>query len=980
MSTKLLLFLLIVVSFSCTNTTPTLMELPPPSNDGPEEVTPEAAPEIDVLVFSKTNGYRHKSIEMGIEAIELLGEIHNFDVYATENASFFKPERLDRYEVIVFLNTSGEDVLDAAQKQAFEQYIQQGGGFVGIHGAAATGYEWAWYGELVGAFFEDHPEPQKATVMVLDRSHPSTQHLPARWERFDEWYNYRTNPQGNVHVLAALDEQTYEGGTMGYDHPISWAHEFDGGRSWYTGLGHTQAAYTNKQFLDHIFGGIQWAAGVVDAEVGATLSRNYKKTVLMDEVTDPMEIAIAADGRVFLAERAGAMKMWDPQTGTTKDIGWIPVYMVIEDGLLGLTLDPDFMENNWLYVFYAPEDAGPSRLSRFTLAGEQIDMDSEKILLEVPFQRKDCCHAGGSLTFDANGNLYLSTGDNTNPYDRNGNPIDEREGRAYADAQRTSGNTNDLRGKILRIHPEDDGTYTIPEGNLFDGDDLHRPEIYTMGHRNPFRISVDPETGWLYWGDVGNGDPPNERGGWGYDEFNQARGPGFFGWPYFSGKNQAYNDYDYATEIIGGPFNPAAPVNDSPNNTGATNLPPAQSAMIAYTYGVNEDFPGLGAGGVNPMAGPVYRWQPTYSDKALPAYFEGSHIIYEWMRNWVMEVKFDDKGDILKVSPFLPGIEFVRPIDMEIGPDGALYVAEWGDAFWGSNPDARVVRIAYDKDRMQQARTLPAPANPNVVRFNTPADGSFFSFDEPLNYSVTVTDPQGRTLENQPVTISTYSGFDTHRIMLHQQTGQAGQATVTTAFTHTPDLHLQDRFAELEACTTNKRGFTYCDRIKLHPKKKQAEHISWHKAAKRHTHSAHPAAERFAQTALITMQVENGSALAYTPVDLSGVNTITLRYKQYQAGTIVLREDAVDGREIGRIDLAASDAVAIDTIPQLESVDLALQHDEAILVSGLNPDVYKNWSEVTIPVQDAGTANLLVLTFEGPEKDMLLELDWIKFE
>ena len=783
-----------------------------------------------------------------------------------------------------------------------------------------------------------------------------------------------------MQVLAALDETSYDGGTMGYDHPISWAHEFDGGRAWYTGLGHTTAAYTNRAFLDHLLGGIQWAAGAVPADVGATQASNYKKTVLMDQVTDPMEIAIAEDGRVFLAERAGALKMWDPKIGATKDIGWIPVYMVIEDGLLGLTLDPDFMENNWLYVFYAPENAGPSRLSRFTLVDNRLDMDSEKILLEVPYQRKDCCHAGGSLTFDAHGNLYLSTGDNTNPYDRNGNPIDERPGRAYADAQRTSGNTNDLRGKILRIHPEDDGTYTIPEGNLFAGDDLHRPEIYTMGHRNPFRISVDAETGWLYWGDVGNGDPPNERGGWGWDEFNQARGPGFFGWPYFSGKNQPYNDYNYATEAIGGPFNPAAPVNDSPHNTGAQTLPPAQPAMIAYTYGVNEDFPGLGAGGVNPMAGPVYRSQPGYGNGALPAYYEGSHIIYEWMRNWVMEVKFDENGDLLKISPFLPGLEFVRPMDMEIGPDGALYVAEWGDAFWGSNPDARVVRIEYDKDKMQRVSTLPAPANPNIVRFNTPKNGSFFSFDEPIDYSVTVTDPQGRQLANHPVTIATYSGFDTHRIQLDEHIAQEGQATVTKAFTHTPDLHLQDRFAELEACTTNKRGFVYCDRIKLHPATKQAEHIAWHKGAKRHTHSAHPASERFAQTALITMQVEDGSALAYDPIDLASVTQLTMRYKQYQASSIVLRVDAVDGREIGRVELDASNAVAVDEIPQLESVDLALQHDEAILVSGLKPDVYKNWAEVTIPIKDAGAATTLVVTFEGPEKDMLLEVDWIHFE
>lgn len=975
---RVFLFLVFVGLVSCSS--PNLMELPPPAQDGPLTATEAADQKFQVLVFSKTTGFRHTSIEAGIEAVKQLGSKHQFGVDATEDGTAFTATNLAQYEAVVFMNTNGVDVLNADQKAAFEAYIQQGGGYAGVHSASATEYEWPWYGGLVGAYFDEHPRQQTAEVLVTDHTHPSTAHLPARWERFDEWYNYRSNPLGSVHVLAYLNEKSYEGGTMGSHHPIVWTHEYDGGRAWYTGLGHTEESYDDPAFLDHLFGGIQWAAGAAEGNANATLASNYEKVVLMDQVTDPMEIAIAEDGRVFLVERAGAVKMWDPQTNSTKDIGWIPVYMIIEDGLLGITLDPDFSENNWLYVFYAPADAGPSRLSRFTLVNDELDMGSEKILLEIPVQRTDCCHAGGSLTFDADGNLYLSTGDNTNPYDREGNPIDEREGRKFADAQRTSANTNDLRGKIIRIHPEDDGTYSIPEGNLFAGDSLHRPEIYTMGHRNPFRIAVDSKTGYLYWGDVGNGDPPNARGGWGWDEFNQARGPGFFGWPYFSGVNRPYNDFDYTTEAIGNPFDPSAPINDSPNNTGARELPPAQPALIEYTYGASEDFPELGAGGVNPMAGPVYRMPENAGQTALPAYYEGTHLIYEWMRNWVLEVKLDEQGNILKINPFLQGMEFARPMDMEIGPDGALYVIEWGNTFWGSNPDAQVVRVEYRGNYTEEVSPLPRSIRSTLVNIESPADGSFFSFDEPLDYHITVTDEMGRQMNTQPVSVRTYSGFDTHKIMLDEQAGYDGQTTITKAFTHVPDLHFADRFAVIEACTKNKQGIAFCDTVKLHPRLKEAEHVSHSIDAKRQTHGSHPASDRYAQTALTAMQVNNESVLTYDPLSLADVSSITLRYKQHGEGAIKLFAGSTEGRLIGQVYLDAADVVQHLETPQAEHVDLALQHDEAILVQGLNPEVYKDWSEVTVPISQHDDIKALVLTFESESEDMLLELDWMRFD
>lgn len=220
-------------------------------------------PDFSVLVFSKTVEYRHPSIPDGVAAIERLGRENDFAVEATENAAWFADEDLERYDAVVFLNTTG-DVLDAGQQAAFERYVRDGGGYAGVHAAADTEYDWAWYGGLVGAYFESHPTVQEARIRVVDRSHPSTSRLPERWVRRDEWYNFRTNPRKDgVRVLATLDEDGYSpgAGDMGGDHPISWYHDYDGGRSWYTGLGHTPESYREDLFLKHLLGGIKAVAG-----------------------------------------------------------------------------------------------------------------------------------------------------------------------------------------------------------------------------------------------------------------------------------------------------------------------------------------------------------------------------------------------------------------------------------------------------------------------------------------------------------------------------------------------------------------------------------------------------------------------------------------------------------------------------------------------------------------------------------------------
>ncbi len=468
-------------------------------------------------------------------------------------------------------------------------------------------------------------------------------------------------------------------------------------------------------------------ADEVPTPSGPQTDGNFRKVILdsdrkvngvyEDSLVDPMELAVAKDGRVFYAERAGTIKMWSPETRQTEVIGKIEVFQQLEDGLLGMTLDPNFLENGWIYLNHSiPETGvdlngqktGTNRISRFTVKGGKIDLSSEKPLVDIRTQRQECCHAGGCLTFDSKGNLYISSGDNTNPFASDGYaPIDERPGRSPWDAQKSAGNANDLRGKILRIHPEPDGTYTIPEGNLFKpGTPKTRPEIYVMGCRNPFRISVDPKTGYLYWGEVGPdaGGTSETRGPTGHDEINQARAAGNFGWPYFVGNNKAYNQFDFTTQKSGEKFDPAHPLNKSPNNTGIQELPPAQSAFIWYPPGPSTRFPAVnvGGGGRTAMGGPVYYYDPNLkSAHKLPKSFDHTLFIYEWSRNWIMAVHLDPDDQIAKrpdgslwMDILCPHMTFKRPMHVALGPDGCLYVIEWGTA-WGGNKDTQIVRLEY---------------------------------------------------------------------------------------------------------------------------------------------------------------------------------------------------------------------------------------------------------------------------------------------
>ncbi len=223
------------------------------------------------LVYTQTAGYRHGCIPKGIAAVRRLGRLHGFAVVATEDPERIRPDLLENFTAVAFLNTSG-NVLDAQGRAALQAFVEAGGGFAGIHAACDTGYDWPWYGTLVGAYFLSHPLQQNGVVRVEDNAHASMRSIPARWKRWDEWYDYRVNPRGSVRVLATLDEKTYRGGKMGEDHPIVWCHENAGGRSWYTGCGHTGRSFSDPVYLGHLLGGLRYALRLDDADKGDRLA------------------------------------------------------------------------------------------------------------------------------------------------------------------------------------------------------------------------------------------------------------------------------------------------------------------------------------------------------------------------------------------------------------------------------------------------------------------------------------------------------------------------------------------------------------------------------------------------------------------------------------------------------------------------------------------------------------------------------------
>ena len=427
----------------------------------------------------------------------------------------------------------------------------------------------------------------------------------------------------------------------------------------------------------------------------------FQKVPLDTNTSNPMQLDVANDGRVFYIDRLGDLDVIKPGAGTVLS-AHLNVFTANESGLLSIALDPNFATDHWVFLYYSPSATSVDRLSRFTVNGDTLDLTSEKVVLDVPVQRAECCHHGAGIVIDKrNGNLWLSTGDNTNPFSSDGYaPLDQQPGRENFDSERTAGNTNSLSGKVLRIHPEANGTYTVPAGNLFPpGTAKTRPEIYVMGERNPFRMDIDPLTGFPvvanFGPDAGSASPT--RGPQNTVEWDILTAPGNAGWPFCIGPNQAYNAYNFATATSGPPFDCAGgPTNSSPNNTGLTKLPPAIPAMVYYHYSADPaHFPQLSGGA--PIAGPVYRYDPNLvSDRKWPQYFDGRAIFGEWGNNklYTFQLAADSSG-VSSIDPLLTSGTFLKPMDFKFGPDGALYMIEWGSGFGGDNTDSGIYRIDY---------------------------------------------------------------------------------------------------------------------------------------------------------------------------------------------------------------------------------------------------------------------------------------------
>jgi glucose/arabinose dehydrogenase len=480
----------------------------------------------------------------------------------------------------------------------------------------------------------------------------------------------------------------------------------------------------------------------------------FQKVTLNDRPGEPMSLAVLPDGRVLHAARTGEIRLHDPRTGTNNivtDMKASPqgLYQHDEEGVQGIALDPNFAENRWVYVYYAPRLNTPSDvigtginegdapetlttaedrarlqlfngytlLSRFKFQNNRLAFDTEQEILRVPASRGICCHVGGQIDFDGDGNLYLSTGDDTNPFQSAGYaPLDDRANRNPAfDARRTSGNTNDLRGKLLRIRVMEDGSYITPQGNLFRrGQAQTRPEIYAMGFRNPFRFAVNRVNGHVYVGDYSPDAQVADlaRGPEGIGRWMIVRRAVNFGWPFCMTTDDAYVDYDFTPNAPqqGDRFNCFGPTNDSRNNTGLRQLPGVTQPDVWYSYNTGaEFFPELfqnaAGNGIGPMGGPALEFDRNISSPfRWPRAFNGQPIFYEWTRDYakVFELNRPNGNQLADIHHLFggaasqnPNVVLDNPMDMEFGPDNALYTLEYGTGYFAELPAAQLARIDY---------------------------------------------------------------------------------------------------------------------------------------------------------------------------------------------------------------------------------------------------------------------------------------------
>ena len=447
----------------------------------------------------------------------------------------------------------------------------------------------------------------------------------------------------------------------------------------------------------------------------------FQTETLLTGLPQPMHLEFAPDGRIWFNEYLGALKIYDPKTKRVTLVAEMEIFKTLENGFLAFALDPKFAQNGWIYLIYSPVGFEGQYLSRFEVKDDKLVAGSEKLILKYEEQRLQCCHHGATLKFGPDGCLYFSTGDNTSPFgDSKGYaPLDQRPGKEPWDGARTSANTNTLVGKVNRIRVHDDATYSIPEGNLFKpGTPKTRPEIFAMGTRNPWRLSIDPKTGYVYWGEVGpDARVDGPRGSRGFDEINQAKKAGNHGYPFFVGNNYPYAEYDYATEKVGPLFDAKAPLNKSRNNTGLVELPPAVPAFLYWPYAVSEQWPELGEGGRTACAGPVFHWQESFEKtNGFPKHFDRSLLFWDWQRPFIKWARLDANSDLKGLEAFAPtafvipsfprAVSFLRPQSYLVDPAHATRFNEVLRARIAAHTgEILLLRAAYEKGAAE--RVLP---------------------------------------------------------------------------------------------------------------------------------------------------------------------------------------------------------------------------------------------------------------------------------
>jgi glucose/arabinose dehydrogenase len=532
------------------------------------------------------------------------------------------------------------------------------------------------------------------------------------------------------------------------------------------------------------------------------------------ELGEAMSLAVLPNRSVVHTARNGTVRVTDA-AGNTKVAGTIAVYTHDEEGLQGVAVDPNFATNRWIYLYYSPPLSTPAgdapatgtaadfaawkghlNLSRFTLnADDTINAASQVVVMTVDNDRGQCCHVGGDLDFDAAGNLYLTTGDDTNPFESDAyTPIDERTNRnPQYDAQRSAANTNDLRGKVLRIKPQANGTYTIPAGNMFaPGTPNTRPEIYAMGFRNPFRMSVDKPTGIVYLGDYGPdaGAANANRGPGGQVEFDRVTGPGFYGWPYCTGNNttnETYNEFTFPSGPSQAKYDCAGgPTNNSFRNTGQQTLPPAKPAWIRYGFDFTP--PEFGGGSESPMGGPVYRYNAALASPVkFPQSLDGRYFAGEYGRRWIKAITVNGDGTYGEISAF--PWSGTQVMDMAFGPDGALYVLDYGT---GANDQAlfRIEYIGGGNRSPIAAASANRTSGPSPLTVTFSSAGSSDPEGGALSYLWTFGDGTTSTAAN-PTKTYTANGRYTPTLRVTDPTGLSATANVVITVGNTaPTVNL----------------------------------------------------------------------------------------------------------------------------------------------------------------------------------------------